>query len=275
MNKPFIIKKVKLNKPNGMGSFEYDGTQQIFEPNDFNSATMNIANNAATNVGSYTATISIKDKINYIWADNSYEDITLQYAITLAPPVNEENGVYRFIYLAEEGDKQIRKTYKESGLVHGINDSEVNGGKAVIGNIAPNTSVKEFIETLGFDTSKIVLKDNKGKDIYKNNVPVDIATYDNKYELAVGTGWRVEYTNNGNTETIYLSVLGDVTGDGRISAVDVTYLRQVANDKEAYDDLSVEKKLASLVLNVGIVTTADAEIIRNIMDNKITIDLFY
>ena len=275
MNKPFIIKKVKLNKPNGMGSFEYDGTQQIFEPNDFNSATMNIANNAATNVGSYTATISIKDKINYIWADNSYEDITLQYAITLAPPVNEENGVYRFIYLAEEGDKQIRKTYKESGLVHGINDSEVNGGKAVIGNIAPNTSVKEFIETLGFDTSKIVLKDNKGKDIYKNNVPVDIATYDNKYELAVGTGWRVEYTNNGNTETIYLSVLGDVTGDGRISAVDVTYLRQVAKDKEVYDNLSVEKKLASLVLNVGLVTTADAEIIRNIMDNKLDIKLFF
>ena len=77
------------------------------------------------------------------------------------------------------------------------------------------------------------------------------------------------------TETIYLSVLGDVTGDGRISAVDVTYLRQIANDKDVYDNLSVEKKLASLVLNVGIVTTADAEIIRNIMDNKITIDLFY
>ena len=166
-----------------------------------------------------------------------------------------------------------RKNYKDNEKLHGYNDSDIE--KYILGNIAPNTSVKEFIETLGFDTSKIVLKDNKGKDIYKNNVPVDNATYDNKYELAVGTGWRVEYTNNGNTETIYLSVLGDVTGDGRISAVDVTYLRQVAKDKEVYDNLSVEKKLASLVLNVGLVTTADAEIIRNIMDNKISIELFY
>ncbi len=271
----YNISKAKLAKPNGSGSFEYNGAEKEFTPNGYNLVTMNITGNKATEVGSYNAVVSIKDKHNYEWLDGTNEDITLSYAITLAPPVNEETGVYRFIYLAEEGDKQVRKTYKESGLVHGINDSEVNGGKAVIGNIAPNTSVKEFIETLGFDTSKIVLKDNKGKDIYKNNAPVDSITYDNKYELAVGTGWRVEYTNNGNTETIYLSVLGDVTGDGRISAVDVTYLRQIANDKEAYDNLSVEKKLASLVLNLGIVTTADAEIIRNIMDGKISIDLFF
>ncbi len=275
MYQPFSIAKVKLAKPFGNGSFEYDGSAQTYLPNGYNMVTMDITGNKATEVGSYNAVVSIKDKHNYEWLDGTNEDITLSYAITLAPPVNEETGVYRFIYLAEEGDKQVRKTYKESGLVHGINDSEVNGGKAVIGNIAPNTSVKEFIETLGFDTSKIVLKDNKGKDIYKNNAPVDSITYDNKYELAVGTGWRVEYTNNGNTETIYLSVLGDVTGDGRISAVDVTYLRQIANDKEAYDNLSVEKKLASLVLNLGIVTTADAEIIRNIMDGKISIDLFF
>ena len=275
MNKAFSIARAKLAKPFGSGSFEYNGAEKEFIPNGYNLVTMNITGNKATEVGSYNAVVSIKDKHNYEWLDGTNEDITLSYAITLAPPVNEETGVYRFIYLAEEGDKQVRKTYKESGLVHGINDSEVNGGKAVIGNIAPNTSVKEFIETLGFDTSKIVLKDNKGKDIYKNNAPVDSATYDNKYELAVGTGWRVEYTNNGNTETIYLSVLGDVTGDGRISAVDVTYLRQIANDKDVYDNLSVEKKLASLVLNVGIVTTADAEIIRNIMDNKLSINLFY
>ncbi len=212
----YNISKAKLTKPNGSGSFEYDGSAQTYLPNGYNMVTMDITGNKATEVGSYNAVVSIKDKHNYEWIDGTNEDITLSYAITLAPPVNEETGVYRFIYLAEEGDKQVRKTYKESGLVHGINDSEVNGGKAVIGNIAPNTSVKEFIETLGFDTIKIVLKDNKGKDIYKNNAPVDSATYDNKYELAVGTGWRVEYTNNGNTETIYLSVLGDVTGDGRI-----------------------------------------------------------
>ena len=56
--------------------------------------------------------------------------------------------------------------------------------------------------------------------------------------------------------------------------MDITYLRQIANDAELFDSLTIEKKLASLVLNLGVITTADAEIIRNIIDNKVVMDLF-
>ena len=94
---------------------------------------------------------------------------------------------------------------------------------------------------------------------------------------SVGTGWILETygENNVKIESISLSVLGDVNGDGRISASDVSYLRQIANDSILFDSLSVEKKLASIVLNKGSVTSADAEIIRNVLGKLLEIELFF
>jgi len=37
----------------------------------------------------------------------------------------------------------------------------------------------------------------------------------------------------------------------------------------------VEKKLASMVINKGNVTSADAEIVRNVVDKLLTMDLFF
>ena len=275
MNKMFSISKAKLEKPKGSGTFEYDGSEKEYIPNGYNNATMNITGNKATAVGNYNATISLKDKHNYMWNDGGVEDIILSYSVTLTPPIDEDNSEYKFIYIDNEDGKQVRKTYKQGGLVHGINDSGVNGGKLVIGNVKPNTSVKSFIQTLGFEQSKITIKDSKGKDIFKDGNPVDISKFDNGKELAVGTGWSVEYQNNGNTETIYISVLGDVNGDGRISASDVTYLRQIASDNALYESLSVEKKLASMVINKGNVTSADAEIVKNVINKMFGIDIFF
>ena len=94
---------------------------------------------------------------------------------------------------------------------------------------------------------------------------------------SVGTGWLLETygENNVKIENITLSVLGDVNGDGRISASDVSYLRQIANDSALFESLSVEKKLASIVLNKSSVTTADAEIIRNVLGKLLEIELFF
>ncbi len=275
MNKMFSISKAKLEKPKGSGTFEYDGSEKEYIPNGYNNATMNITGNKATAVGNYNATVSLKDKHNYMWNDGGVEDIILSYSVTLTPPIDEDNSEYKFIYIDNEDGKQVRKTYKQGGLVHGINDGEVNGGKLVLGNVKPNTSVKSFIQTLGFEQSKITIKDSKGKDIFKDGNPVDASKFDNGKELAVGTGWSVEYQNNGNTETIYISVLGDVNGDGRISASDCAYLRQIASDNALYESLSVEKKLASMVINKGNVTSADAEIVKNVINKMFGIDIFF
>ena len=106
---------------------------------------------------------------------------------------------------------------------------------------------------------------------------VDSSLYDKKLELAVGTGWRLEtYTASGaKIEEFALSVLGDSNGDGRISASDVTYIREIANDTELYNNLNAEIKLASLIINKGKVTSADSEIVLNVINQKLTMDLFF
>ena len=70
-------------------------------------------------------------------------------------------------------------------------------------------------------------------------------------------------------------MLGDINGDGRISASDVIYLREIANDTELYNNLNAEVKLASLIINKGKVTSADSEILINIMNYNVKIDIFY
>ena len=116
-----------------------------------------------------------------------------------------------------------------------------------------------------------MLYDKKGELIYNKGTEV-------KTDCIIGTGYKVEvYDTNGSTllVTVYISVLGDVNGDGRITASDVAYLRQIASSESLYKGLTLEKKLASMLINKGSVTSADAEIVRNIIDKKLWIELFY
>ncbi len=191
-----------------------------------------------------------------------------------------ESNVYDFVYI-ENGKRQ---NYKENNLTHAVNDYEksmiVNNGKLILGNIGVNTSINTLIGNINFSRNHIKIYNNKNQLVYDkgNSVAgINASYYDNGREFAVGTGWKIEtYTDSGVIiETIYLSVLGDVNGDGRISASDVTYLRQIASDNALYESLSVEKKLASMVINKGNVTSADAEIVRNVVDKLFAMDLFF
>ena len=191
-----------------------------------------------------------------------------------------ESNVYDFVYI-ENGKRQ---NYKENNLTHAVNDYEksmiVNNGKLILGNIGVNTSINTLIGNINFSRNHIKIYNNKNQLVYdKGNAiaGINASYYDNGREFAVGTGWKIEtYTDSGVIiETIYLSVLGDVNGDGRISASDVTYLRQIASDNTIYENLSVEKKLASMVINKGNVTSADAEIVRNVVDKLFAMDLFF
>ncbi len=191
-----------------------------------------------------------------------------------------ESNVYDFVYI-ENGKRQ---NYKENNLTHAVNDYEksmiVNNGKLILGNIGVNTSINTLIGNINFSRNHIKIYNNKNQLVYDkgNSVAgINASYYDNGREFAVGTGWKIEtYTDSGVIiETIYLSVLGDVNGDGRISASDVTYLRQIASDNALYESLSEEKKLASMVINKGDVTSADAEIVRNVVDKLFAMDLFF
>ncbi len=159
----------------------------------------------------------------------------------------------------------IRQNYGEINNKH----SASVDGRNVLGKISPNTKLSTFVSNLENSKNSIKVYDSKGNPIYDKGVEI-VANQ------IIGTGYRVElYNGTTATDIVYLSVLGDVNGDGRITASDVMYLRQIANESALYNNLNIETKLASLILNKGKVTSADSEIILNVIEYKFSIDIFY
>ena len=216
----------------------------------------------------------------YFWSYNEDESFAVKNDEVVLSRAT--TSIYDYVYLDSNNE---RHNYKDNDKLHGYNDSSLNmeNGKAkyVLGGIAPNTSISEFVnnlEGLGIDKYNMGLFNSKGTLLYDSGSAMGIAPelLNNGKELAVGTGWYLKYNvKPGVTETIYLSVLGDVNGDGRLSASDVSYLRQIASDKTLYENLSLEKKLACTIVNKGEVTTADAEIVKNVIEKIFNINIFF
>ena len=126
---------------------------------------------------------------------------------------------------------------------------------AIIGNIAPNTKASEFktklASQLGVDISTIA--------VYKANRAI---ANDDDY---IGTGYYINY--NGNTaDKIYLSVLGDLTGDGNVNTMDVTCLNRIISGNVKLNTNEIKDKLtmlSAIIQNKGNLTTADSETLWN------------
>ncbi len=168
-----------------------------------------------------------------------------------------------------------RKNYKDNNIIHGRDDFRLleNCGMSdyVLGNIMPNTSINTLISNINFAGSKVVIYNSKGQVVYNKGTATSGVDINNSILNAVGTGWRLETYSDSNLkiEMVYLSVLGDVNGDGRITASDISYLRQLASDKALFNNISVAKKLACTIDNRGGLSVVDGEILRLFIDKKI------
>ena len=191
----------------------------------------------------------------------------------LTSDIKLKSNTYDFVYF-EDG---YRKNYKDNNINHG-NDynmlEKFGTTNAVLGNIMPNTSINTLINAINFDGSEVAIYDNKGKLVFNKGTAASGVDINNNIVNAVGTGWRLEtYSDNNNKiETVYLSVFGDVNGDGRITASDVAYLRQLASDAALFDSLSMHKKIAVAITNKGGITRLDAEILRFVIDKIVSLE---
>ena len=71
-----------LTKPTiSGGPFTYDGNVKSVTINGFDANTMNREQYSATNARTYTARVSLKDKVNYTWADGRTDDVTYSWTI--------------------------------------------------------------------------------------------------------------------------------------------------------------------------------------------------
>ena len=268
--------KEKVAKPTEPtdNAFIYGGVQQKFEPQGFDSSKMEIAYNRATEPGQYTATVRLKDAWNTTWADGSTGNLTFTYKI-IRDSVIGANSEYDYVY---KDDENKRQNYTDNKVYHKYNDNSlnvVNGTpRYVIGNINANTSVRDFITKLhSEEITKVKLYDSNGTLIY--NGTTQSSSYDIS-KIVVQTGWYLTYDNYyGNTETIYLSILGDVVADGVINTLDVTYINRIAKGEIKLETLSIEQQLAAMVDNKGKVTSTDGKILLNVIGGNTEVDNYF
>ena len=267
--------KEKITKPvQTETAFLLNGKQQAYVPQGFDSSKMEIAYNRATEPGQYTATVKLKDAWNTTWADGSTGALTYTYKI-IRDSVIGVNSEYDYVYKDNENKRQ---NYTENKIYHKYNDNSlnvVNGTpRYVIGNINANTSVRDFITKLrSEDITKVKLYDSNGTLIY--NGTTQSSSYDTNKTL-VQTGWYLTYDNYyGNTETIYLSILGDVVADGVINTLDITYINRIAKGEIKLETLSIEQQLAAMVDNKGKVTSTDGKILLNVIGGNTALESYF
>lgn len=172
-----------------------------------------------------------------------------------------ETSTFDFLYLEETTGKYseiYRKTYTQMNYTHGKDDTKFD--RVVLGNIPAGTSVGTFLNNIDSDQlATLRIYNNKSELIYSCGKPADGISESDLYDAsmyAIGTGWKVLYgKEEAMADTVYISVLGDLDGDGAVTAVDVAYIGDYIKEVENLSDL--ERKLAAMIRNKGMINAAD------------------
>lgn len=190
-----------------------------------------------------------------------------------------ETSAYKYIFLEEKleyGDiYSYRRTYDEKGWVHGKDDVEFD--RVVLGNILPYTSVGDFLNNLKIEQlDSIRIYNNMNELIYdcgKAAEGIDeVDLYDSDY-YAVGTGWRVLFGKDEDmADVVYLSVLGDLSGDGYVLSDDIFLISRYISNLTDFSD--AELMLAGLMANDGFISAQDVTILSKIIKGIYTTEDF-
>ena len=216
-----------------------------------------------------------------------------EYKITLAKysPLELVDGSdFDFIYEKVELDDDsaddpedylysyYRRTYEEDGLVHGIDD--VDFEKLVIGQVEQYMCIDDFITNFkNTNNIKFYLNYFDSYDLVYENGAVTSDFEDDSSDpdmYAISTGSYIEYYVDGVLEeTIYISVLGDLDGDGYAGSSDISTIGEYLAGTRFFDD-KVEVRLAGYLRNNGALGMADITEISDISKgNKQPSDFWY
>ena len=197
---------------------------------------------------------------NYVLKGVLSEDGTLIVGGKVYVELTDESK-YQFVYEKEEeiGFK-YRRAYGETGMVHGVDD--VNFQAYVLGQIPLETTINDFLTNFVDDTFK--LYSNKNELVIENGRPAegfeDVLDDDSFY---VGSGWRIEYGDGDERDIVYISVLGDLTGDGMINHSDTALIgHYIANENE----LNLWQRLSCMLTNNGSLNALDMSAMSRVMD---------
>ena len=255
----FVINKMPVKIPKKVEkTYIYTGSDQYLLLMNFDDSKMKITGNVRKDAGEQTATISLLNS-NYVWEDGTTKNITFNFKIEKANPnyvsasdyvgvfdgkahsinlnINTTGHTVKYSVNNKNYDLSTMPTFKEIGeytvnyKITKNNYNDVIGSKKVC-----IYGVQKLDSTLELRNNILVVKNynNNFQDIC-NRIKLFATShtykhYDKNKALTnnsiANTGDSIKLNINNLKEYEYaISVLGDVNGDGKISALDYVKIK--------------------------------------------------
>lgn len=105
--------------------------------------------------------------------------------------------------------------------------------------IEQGTTVSELKNGISYGDNKISFTNHNGKSVTSGTV---------------GTGWRIDFSGNGEVKSYYTVVRGDVTGEGNVNTKDIYLMKDYIFGKEEFSKYQI---IAGDIKENGIIDSVD------------------
>ena len=259
----FIISPMAIEKPTVEAkTYPYTGSEITFDIPT--SSYYSISNNKATDAGSYTATVSLSDKNNLVWADGTKDDLTFNFSIVNVDlsyaTVSNVNNEY--VYTGQEIKPIPTVKFGNDTLVLNQDynltyQNNINVGQAQVtitgignfnGSKTINYNIVKADPTIVAPTAKTLTYNGQAQELIN---PGTTTGGSFEYKLEGGTySASIPTATNAGTYKVYYKVVGDSNyKDLAERSIDVTIakanydLSNIKFENKTYTYDGLEKEL--------------------------------
>ena len=154
----------------------YNGKEQEVRLINYNSNVMTITNNTGKEVGTRIATISLKDKQNYVWLNGTTDDITFPWTISQKEVQVKWGATTSFIY---DGTEKHPDAVAEAVEGETLN-LKISGGAIDVGNYTAVASIENV--TNGNSSNYKLTNTTRNFNITRNYVEATANGYTGEYD---------------------------------------------------------------------------------------------
>lgn len=222
------VAKLKLTVPTVSGSYVYNGKSQNVSLNNYNETYMTQSGTtSATNAGSYSFSVSLRDTANTIWNDNISTAKSLSWSIAKATPTISANPTVSGIIYSHKLSE-----YKLNGGSASTSGSFAFKNGSLVPTVSTTTAVVVFTptDTANYNTKEVTITISVAKLLLTKPTITTKYSYNGTDQTCIPTNYNAKYMSitgnsrrNGGSQNITIKLLDTAnTGwatDGSIADV--------------------------------------------------------
>ena len=290
--------RTKLTKPSlSQTEYAYTGDEIVPVIDNYDSSTMIISGiNSATDVGEYSFTIGLKDTKNYVWADDSTDDLDFTWTInqaTLEKPIVENyvgtyDGEDHGITISNLGDHQVLYSLDNENFSEDVITRSEAGVTTLYvkfkgdENYLDSESTQATITVDKADLKNVMMAGSTSTyDGEKHYVIVNDNEFATTYYSVDGENWTTEppYRIDSGETIVYVKLVGDENhNDYGISELPITVTKANSELQTTLLNSHIMKDTEETLLKVtpsvdGVLNiTSSDNSIASIVNNSINVN---